>query len=383
MYFFDYLDEMDYYVADNTAKLGAINFYRIKLMFLCTLFISALCLSLDYIINDEFHLNVFHVLFPFFMGILHKVTKIIENLLLHPKQPKSKDAKQKIRLTMSFNFTRVFAIFAFALLFFFTGMTDFLTRKDAAVLFFPIIMIATTVFYIDYFRVSTTYRLIVCGVFLAADWFVRTPSLFIADLVLVVAAFFTSTICYFVILSLQTDTGRISRELYTKSSTDLLTGLLNKISFETEVKEFLSHRRSDTECALFIFDFDNFKHINDNYGHQTGDEVIKFFGYVLHRSFRNNDIVGRIGGDEFMVLLTNTVDKSFFKDRCSDILHELRVAEVGQAKSFSASIGIALDTEGDATFDDLYSTADRALYQAKENGKACFVLQNVVKQENE
>lgn len=84
-----------------------------------------------------------------------------------------------------------------------------------------------------------------------------------------------------------------------------------------------------------------------------------------------------------MVLLTNTVDQNFFKDRCSDILHELRSAEVGRAKSFSASIGIALDTEGDATFDDLYSTADRALYQAKENGKACFVLYPVKKKDND
>lgn len=383
MYFFEYLDEMDYYIEDNTAKLGVINFYRIKLMFLCTMLISALCLSLDYIINDGFHLNVFHVLFPLSMGILHKTTKVIENMLLYPKQPKNKDAKQKVRLTMSFLFSRVFAVFAFALLFSCTGVLDFMTRTEDAILFFPIIMIASTVFYIDYFWVSTVYRLLICVLFLAMDWLVRIPSLFMSDLIMVITAFFISTICYFVILSLQTDTGRISRELYTKSSTDLLTGLLNKISFENEVKEFLAHRKSDTECALFIFDFDNFKRINDNYGHQTGDEVIKFFGYVLHRSFRNNDIVGRIGGDEFMVLLTNTVDQNFFKDRCSDILHELRSAEVGRAKSFSASIGIALDTEGDATFDDLYSTADRALYQAKENGKACFVLYPVKKKDND
>lgn len=381
MYFFNYLDEMDYYVADNTAKLGVINFYRIKLMFLSTLFISALCLSLDYIINDGFRLHVFHVLFPFFIGVFHKLIKIIENILLNPKQTKSRESK--IHITMSFGFTRLFAVFAFAILFLLTGMLDFFTRPEAPVLFFPIIMIASTVFYIDYFWVSTIYRLLLCGVFLALDWMVRIFPLFINDLVMVIAAFLISTICYFVILSLQTDTGRISRELYTKSSTDLLTGLLNKVSFENEVKEFLAKRKGDTECALFIFDFDNFKHINDNYGHQTGDEVIKFFGYVLHRSFRNSDIVGRIGGDEFMVLLTNSADKNFFKDRCTNILHELRVAEVGRAKSFSASIGIAVDTEGDAGFDELYSTADRALYQAKENGKACFVLYPVKKQENE
>lgn len=376
MYFFDYLDEMGYYVEDNTAKLGVINFYRIKLMFLCSMFISGICLSLDYITNPEFHLHIFHVLFPFFMGILHRLTLIIEKKLLQPAKP-----NPKLRFTMSFNFTRVYAIFAFSAFFAVTGMMDFFTRPEGSILFFPILMVATTVFYIDYFWVGNGYRAVLSAAFLVVDWMFRDSSLFSADLILVITSFLISCICYFVILSLQTDTGRMSRELYTKSSTDLLTGLLNKISFETAVKEFLSHRKSDTACALFIFDFDNFKHINDNYGHQTGDEVLKFFGYVLHRSFRNTDIVGRIGGDEFMVLLTNAADKIFFHERCTEILHELRAAEVGQAKSFSASIGIAQDKEGNASFDELYSTADRALYQAKENGKACYVLYPVRSQE--
>lgn len=380
MYFFDYLDEMDYYVEDNMVKLGPINFYRIKLMFLSALLISSVCLSLDYIINKEFKLHFFHVFFPFSMGVAHKLINMSEKILLQ-SGPANKNRKKTI--TMSFGFSRFFAFFAFAIFFALTVMFDYFTRPSEAILFFPIIMIASAVFYIDYFWISTCYRAVICIVFLFLDWIFRTPSLFAKDLILTITGFFMATLCYFIVLSLQTDTGRISRELHTKSSTDLLTGLLNKISFETAVKDFLEHRTSDIECALFIFDFDNFKHINDNFGHQTGDEVLKFFGYVLHRNFRNNDIIGRIGGDEFMVLLTSTVKQDFFKERCTQILHELRAAEVGQAKSFSASIGIAQDTEGIATFDDLYSTADRALYQAKENGKACFVLYPVIKQVND
>lgn len=171
--------------------------------------------------------------------------------------------------------------------------------------------------------------------------------------------------------------GRFSHEFEaasSKSKHDLLTGLYNKRSFEDEVQKTINTRDVNIVSVLLIFDFDNFKTINDTYGHAVGDEVLKAFGSVLGRAFRTHDIIGRIGGDEFMVFMPDMLAEHLKRpDEISrEILDELAAMEIGPAKHFSCSIGIGTDSTG-YNFKKLYKLADKALYQAKKNGKACFV----------
>ena len=170
---------------------------------------------------------------------------------------------------------------------------------------------------------------------------------------------------------------RFSQEFYEvtdKSKRDLLTGLYNKKSFEEEVKNALANRKPDNVSVLLILDFDNFKHVNDNYGHQIGDEVLKAFGYILTRVFRARDIIGRIGGDEFMVFMPDMPKTSVKRpdEISTEILNELAALKVGAAEHFSCSIGIGTDSTG-YDFKNLYLLADNALYESKKRGKACFV----------
>ena len=170
---------------------------------------------------------------------------------------------------------------------------------------------------------------------------------------------------------------RFSEEFYdasNKSKHDLLTGLFNKRSFEDEVKTALKNKKPDDVSVLLILDFDNFKHVNDNYGHQIGDEVLKAFALILGRAFRTKDIIGRVGGDEFMVFMPN-LSADFVKradEISTEILHELAILKVGTAQHFSCSIGIGTDA-GNYDFNKLYKLADKALYESKERGKACYV----------
>ena len=168
-----------------------------------------------------------------------------------------------------------------------------------------------------------------------------------------------------------------SQEFYDvtdKSKRDLLTGLFNKRSFEEEVQKAINSKNDDEVSVLLIFDFDNFKHINDYYGHQIGDEVLKAFGNVLTRAFRTKDIIGRIGGDEFMVFMPGMIESSLYRaDEISqEILHELAILKVGSAEHFSCSIGIGTNLTG-YDFKSLYLLADKALYESKKRGKACYV----------
>ena len=170
---------------------------------------------------------------------------------------------------------------------------------------------------------------------------------------------------------------QFSQEFYEvtdKSKRDLLTGLYNKKSFEEEVKNAIANRKPDNVSVLLILDFDNFKHVNDTYGHQIGDEVLKAFGYILTRVFRTKDIIGRIGGDEFMVFMPDMPKASVKRpdEISTEILHELATLKVGAAEHFSCSIGIGTDSTG-YDFKNLYLLADNALYESKKRGKACYV----------
>ena len=164
-------------------------------------------------------------------------------------------------------------------------------------------------------------------------------------------------------------------EITDKSKQDLLTGLYNKISFEEATRKGIKECSDTDEVAiLIILDFDNFKHVNDKYGHQVGDEALKGFARILRHSFRNRDIIGRVGGDEFMVFLKEEPQFVGKVDEISkDILKGLYNLRFYSATHFSCSIGIGTDSTGKCSFEDLYQLADQALYQAKENGKACFV----------
>jgi diguanylate cyclase (GGDEF) domain len=162
------------------------------------------------------------------------------------------------------------------------------------------------------------------------------------------------------------------QKLEVKSSTDLLTGLLNKISFEEEAKRFLKEREDYEKCAVFIFDFDDFKHVNDDFGHKAGDEVLKYFGKLLKKSFRDNDIIGRIGGDEFMAIFAGEISEAGIAARCDNINRVLKDFKYEDVTGLSCSIGVVVDNENTSTFDELYMLADDALYEAKVKGKARF-----------
>ena len=163
-------------------------------------------------------------------------------------------------------------------------------------------------------------------------------------------------------------------EVTDKSKQDLLTGLYNKMSFEESARKLCEECHAEGVVGvLLILDFDNFKHVNDDYGHQVGDEALKGFARILKHVFRGNAVIGRVGGDEFMVFVKTVTHLVVRVDEQARIvLDELREMQIGEASHFSCSIGIGIDARCKYTFEELYQRADQALYQAKSYGKACF-----------
>lgn len=161
-------------------------------------------------------------------------------------------------------------------------------------------------------------------------------------------------------------------ELQHSAEHDVLTGFFNKIATQHHVEEYLAKLSpDDLPPALLIIDADGFKAINDSFGHLFGDGVLSDMGLAIRGVFRQKDIIGRIGGDEFIVLFTEMPSVDVLEKRCTELLKNLdrRYESNGTSLPFSVSIGIALYPEHGSTYVELFKRADRALYESKSRGK--------------
>jgi len=151
---------------------------------------------------------------------------------------------------------------------------------------------------------------------------------------------------------------------------DALTGIKNKETLQSEISTYLKNNSSQQLGALFMIDVDNFKTVNDLNGHVIGDEVLKNFGSILKESFKANDIVGRAGGDEFIVFVKDIQEHENAINKAQEICQKIRNIEIENFKgTISCSIGIAFYPEHGTTFKNLYNLADQALYQTKNHGR--------------
>lgn len=152
---------------------------------------------------------------------------------------------------------------------------------------------------------------------------------------------------------------------------DALTKLLNKASTQRSVSEYLAERQENSVAAILVMDLDNFKTVNDSLGHYYGDAVLNQVGSILKSLFRAHDILGRIGGDEFMILLKDLPDAEVAESRCRllvDTMYTL-LHKLMPNLPVSVSVGAALAPHHGNTYQELYRRADEALYHAKRKGK--------------
>lgn len=156
-----------------------------------------------------------------------------------------------------------------------------------------------------------------------------------------------------------------------KAETDAMTGLMNRMAFEEEARtQIRLARHSEMALSMIVADIDLFKTINDTYGHATGDRVIKAFGQCLIGSVRVIDRVGRIGGEEFCILLATANDRvaAEIADKARRAFADACYVESDPTKDLTASFGVATYIPGE-TYEAFFQRADKALYRAKTTGR--------------
>lgn len=164
-----------------------------------------------------------------------------------------------------------------------------------------------------------------------------------------------------------------------KAERDFLTGLYNRRALEDNIREYLAEK---TELqgiqAFMLIDLDNFKSINDTFGHDYGDIVLKDVAEKLEKSYRDTDFTARLGGDEFVVFLKNcpTIDVVMMRAEQLEQMIKMVYEKDGIGIAISASIGVCTIDNENMDFNEIYKRADVALYHVKKAGKAGFKIYN-------
>lgn len=183
-------------------------------------------------------------------------------------------------------------------------------------------------------------------------------------------------VCALVYVKNITDKKMKEVKLRTKAERDSLSNLYNRATTEKKINYELDILPQDTISVLYMIDLDNFKQINDYYGHLSGDTVICEISNRIKRIFRDSDIISRLGGDEFSVFLSNVPSYDFIEKKAQQICETINLPILLEniSKSVSCSVGIAVSPNDGTCFEDLYNSADKALYNAKSKGKNQYSL---------
>lgn len=164
---------------------------------------------------------------------------------------------------------------------------------------------------------------------------------------------------------------RANNQLQVLANVDSLTGLLNRRAFIEQMKQL---SELPVKVALLWIDIDHFKRVNDTFGHAAGDEVLSQFGAMIRRIGRDQDRCGRLGGEEFALLLLDCDEQGaeHYARRLQAAMQTLHFAQWPELSGVTASIGIAVGRLGEDSWESLIHNADEAMYQVKRNGRNGF-----------
>ncbi|MCK5777478.1 MAG: diguanylate cyclase [Rhodospirillales bacterium] len=174
-----------------------------------------------------------------------------------------------------------------------------------------------------------------------------------------------------------TDRKRTEDDMLRLATTDQLTGLTNRHQFNLRAQQYLRlAERENNVLALMMLDLDKFKPVNDKFGHQAGDAVLKIVAEVLKKHTRETDVVARLGGDEFAILLVNPQDGANAEISAQNIIDEIKkpITVLGYEVQIGISIGIAVYPKDATDIKTLLKHADEALYKTKETGRGRYTF---------
>lgn len=268
---------------------------------------------------------------------------------------------------------------AVCILFYFSYMLeiiniDVLANPDAPAAYFPLLMACLPLLFNFLYNYYALLSIGLEFIFILCEEVYKLPMFSKYDIFNSLVGMFLSFAIAWIVTGARIREGKVNTTLKKLGTMDYLTGIYNRSACEKQIVSALQATDRTGMCALFIIDLDNFKFVNDKLGHQVGDELLAKMGDILSHMFRAEDIVGRFGGDEFVVFLREVSDKELLRKKSKEMLVRLGGVKLEKECRFTCSIGIALAGPEEDSFERLYHMADEALYEAKSFGKGRFVI---------
>lgn len=260
--------------------------------------------------------------------------------------------------------------------------------RDQTSSVFNLLLVILPIFLIDNFLRMSLYTLAVSGVYCFVSYQTKLALIASHDIFNCLCFYCISVMTNFyvnrrIISGMISDRKRddalvsyqkAQHELRAQVQKDPLTGLYNRSAFiELAVLQLKKCRELGRHPALGILDLDHFKAINDTFGHQAGDQVIVGVASILRKALRDTDIVGRLGGDEYIFLLTDIGDDATAAAILTRLLDGVTQLGKEMEMPLHGSVGLIVALDGDL-FDNLYYKADIALYNAKNSGRNRYVF---------
>lgn len=233
----------------------------------------------------------------------------------------------------------------------------------------PLTLSLSMVFILPPWRTMTIVT-VVSGCFILLSSLSKAPALFLQDFNAALLCWGLCLVVNIELMNIRMRDERMRSELTRLCRTDSLTGLMNKNTTEEAARAYLNGSAAREQAALFVIDLDQFKQINDQMGHLAGDEALEIVGDTLRKLFRGVDIVGRVGGDEFVAVLKDARDRRVVERRAAQICETVRNTcfERGPLQ-LTCSVGVALNPAQGNTYETLFRMADEQLYLVKRSGK--------------
>ena len=263
-------------------------------------------------------------------------------------------------------------------------MIDVYIGPEYPASFMPLIFIIVPGMFVFQFSILIPLLAISEIVYVISLLYYKVPRMAQSDIFTSIVGLIFGYLMAFTIVQLRIKDNNAKREYMKRSMVDPVTGILNKFSFENSVREALKARETDKLSALLVLDIDNLKRMNDELGVMVGDMFLEDVAEYLTHIFRGSDIIGRVGGDEFMIYIRQMEDEEWLSKKCFRLQQEVKTLsnEHGNV-NMTVSIGVAVIRAGKMNFDALYQCADDSLYTAKTRGRGKYIMNYATSREGE
>ena len=241
-------------------------------------------------------------------------------------------------------------------------------KPDVPAITFIAFLVITPMFMIDRPFFMSLELIIAATVYLVWMYFIKEPAVFKMDIANIIIFTFVGIFIHIIANSIRIKEFMLIKIINTQKDTDELTGLKNKAALTREIGEFVE-RSDENKGLFFVLDINYFKQINDTYGHDEGDIILNKLGKYFKEKFDGGEIVGRFGGDEFIIFIKDTDDAEYAKKIALEVCQEVEDAiTLPNGKDYlTISIGVAIYQGQEKHYSDIFKKADMALYKTKDN----------------